>query len=100
MTIDPPGGAQVTDLPARLDTDAAGKLLETLHAARGKALTLNGSAVTFLGGKCLLTLLAARIAWDEDGQPFVLKEPSEAMTQGAAELGTDLTTMCQETPCN
>jgi anti-anti-sigma regulatory factor len=74
-------------LPAVLDQKAAYALADSLLAARGHPVRLNGAAVQRLGGQSLQVLLAGRHAWAADGQGFVIAEGSEALTDGLALLG-------------
>ena len=63
-----------------LDLRAAEPLKGELLAARGQALTLDGSAVERLGGLCLQLLLSAIRTWRADGQALTFVNASEAMT--------------------
>ena len=63
-----------------LDLRAAEPLQVELLAARGQALTLDGSAVERLGGLCLQVLLSAIRTWRADGQALTFVNASEAMT--------------------
>jgi chemotaxis protein CheX len=74
-------------LPESLDLVAAAPLRDELLRRRGAPLDLDGSAVERFGGQCLQVLLAAQAAWQEDGQPFRLVAPSEALTDGLRALG-------------
>jgi len=74
-------------LPAQLDQKAAQELAETLLAARGRAVRLDGAAVQRLGGQSLQVLLAGARAWAEDGLGFVIAPCSAEFTAGLALLG-------------
>ena len=63
-----------------LDLRAAEPLQVELLAARGQALTLDGSAVERLGGLCLQLLLSAIRTWRADGQVLTFVNASEALT--------------------
>lgn len=67
-------------LPASLDTRAAPALHEALMGFDGQPLTLDGSQVETLGGQCLQILLAAHESWAKHESPFVLENPSDALT--------------------
>jgi chemotaxis protein CheX len=75
------------DLPPVLDATAATGLLEALQQLRGQALALDGGAVQLLGGQCLQVLLAARAAWEADGQNFALTPCSEDFQAALARMG-------------
>ncbi|AZS19784.1 MULTISPECIES: STAS domain-containing protein [unclassified Caulobacter] len=68
-------------LPENLDLKAAGPLKAALLERRGAAITVEADQVRRLGGLCLQVLLAARKAWDQDGQSFCIKGPSEAFVE-------------------
>jgi chemotaxis protein CheX len=88
-TVDPASPAQI-QLPAVLDLNAAGPLWSELSGARGRDVQLDASAVRRLGAQCLQVLVAARTAWQSDGQGFSLVSPSDEFTAGAATLGAPL----------
>ena len=67
-------------LPAVLDIQAAEALRVQLLGARGRPLTLDGSAVERLGGLCLQVLLSAQRTWAADGHALVVETASEAFT--------------------
>ena len=67
-------------LPAVLDIQSAEALRVQLLGARGRPLTIDGSAVERLGGLCLQVLLAARQTWAADGHGLVVDPASEAFT--------------------
>lgn len=77
-------------LPASLDTRAAPALHEALMGFDGQALTLDGSQVESLGGQCLQILLAAQDAWTKQETPFVIENPSEALTAQWTAFGAPL----------
>ncbi|RRN60648.1 STAS domain-containing protein, partial [Caulobacter sp. 602-1] len=55
-------------LPETLDLKAAAPLKAAFLERRGTAITVEADQVRRLGGLCLQVLLAARKAWDQDGQ--------------------------------
>jgi chemotaxis protein CheX len=65
------------DLPPVLDLTAASGLLEAFLERRGQVLAVDGSNVQRLGAQCLQVLLAARMAWEEDGQTLCVENCSE-----------------------
>ncbi|MBF0665794.1 MAG: STAS domain-containing protein [Brevundimonas sp.] len=71
----------VVALPAVLDIQAAEGLRVQLLGARGRPLTLDGSAVERLGGLCLQVLLSARQTWAADGHRLLVEPASEAFTE-------------------
>jgi len=73
-----------------LDLRAAEPLKGELLAARGQALTLDGSAVERLGGLCLQLLLSAIRTWRADGQALTFVNPSEALTTQWSAFGASL----------
>jgi len=74
-------------LPPRLDSAATTRLAETLRAAAGKPLTMDGSGVVFGGALGLQALAAARRDWAAAGLEFRLKEPSGALEEACRILG-------------
>ena len=68
-------------LPENLDLKAAAPLKAALLERRGVAITVEADQVRRLGGLCLQVLLAARKAWDQDGQSFSITGPSEAFVE-------------------
>ena len=56
---------------------------------RGAAITVEADQVRRLGGLCLQVLLAARKAWDRDGQAFSIKGPSEAFVETTRLFGAE-----------
>jgi len=82
--------AAVVVLAPVLDLRAAEPLKGELLAARGQALTLDGSAVERLGGLCLQLLLSAIRTWRADGQALTFVNASEAMTAQWSAFGASL----------
>ncbi len=78
------------ELPPVLDGKAAAKLLEGFLKRRGKALTVDASAVQVLGGQCAQVLLAARNAWAADGKALVFENGSETSTETLELLAANL----------
>ena len=74
---------QRMDLPSVLDLSAASSIKTELNGLRGKSLELDASGVERLGGICLQVLLAARAAWEADGNEFRIANPSEAFIKNA-----------------
>ncbi len=74
-------------LKERLDSQAAGDLRGEILAAEGADLTLNASAVTFLGGLCLELLMCARQVWEASGHAFSIEAPSEAFAENLSRFG-------------
>lgn len=70
----------VIALPAVLDIQSAEALRVQVLGARGRPLTIDGSAVERLGGLCLQVLLSARRTWSADGHDLVVSPASEAFT--------------------
>lgn len=83
-------------LPAVLDIQSAEALRVQLLGARGRPLTIDGSAVERLGGLCLQVLLSARRTWTADGQDLVVDPASEAFTDQWNAFGAP--TMATEQP--
>lgn len=76
-------------LPENLDLKAAAPLKAALLERRGAAITVEADQVRRLGGLCLQVLLAARKAWDQDGQSFSIKGPSEAFVETTRLFGAE-----------
>ncbi|MCC5989061.1 MAG: STAS domain-containing protein [Pararhodobacter sp.] len=74
-------------LPERLDSRAAGALAEALLPCREQAMTLDASAVAFVGARCAELLLAARLACREHGRTLAIIDPSESFVAGLEGLG-------------
>ena len=74
-------------LAASLDMTAASSLAQDFTGARGQPLILDASAVRRLGGQCVQLLLAARMAWSQDGIGFELADPSPEFTEALALMG-------------
>jgi chemotaxis protein CheX len=70
------GMTESLDLPPVLDLIAAPALLDNLLQRRGQSLAVDAGHVQRLGAQCLQVLLAARAAWEADGQTLRLKNPS------------------------
>lgn len=79
--------AAVLSLAPILDLQAAEPLRAELMVLRGRALSIDASQVSRLGGLCLQVLIAARKTWAEDGLPLSVDEPSEAFTEQLASFG-------------
>ena len=74
-------------LPSNLDLQAAEPLRAELMALRGRALDLDASQVSRMGGLCLQVLLSARATWTADGLPLRLEQPSDAFIEQLAAFG-------------
>lgn len=79
--------AAVLSLAPILDLQAAEPLRAELMVLRGRALSIDASQVSRLGGLCLQVLIAARKTWVEDGLPLSVDEPSDAFTEQLASFG-------------
>jgi chemotaxis protein CheX len=77
------------ELEARLDLTASERLVTQLAEARGKAITLDASAVDHLGAHAVQTLLVARTAWERDQNSFVIEALSDRAGAALATLGID-----------
>ena len=78
---------QTLALAASLDMTAASSLAQDFIGARGQPLILDASAVRRLGGQCVQLLLAARIAWSQDGVTFEVADASPEFTETLALMG-------------
>ncbi|ADG12175.1 STAS domain-containing protein [Caulobacter segnis] len=76
-------------LPENLDLKAAVPLKAALLARRGAPIEIEADQVRRFGGLCLQVLLAARKAWDHDGQSFSIKGPSEAFVETTRLFGAE-----------
>ena len=76
-------------LPENLDLKAAAPLKAAFLERRGAAITIEADQVRRLGGLCLQVLLAARKAWDQYGQSFSIKGPSEAFVETTRLFGAE-----------
>jgi chemotaxis protein CheX len=74
-------------LPGTLDTVAAAALRETLLAARGAPLTLDGASTQRFGGAALQILLSARRQWQADGNAWKIAQPSAALREALGLMG-------------
>lgn len=82
-------GHRILELPASLDLNSAGPLVELLHKCHGDDVTLDGSKVQRLGGSCLQVLLAAQRTWSSEGAALTLENASERMVEDLRLLGID-----------
>lgn len=78
---------EVTALPERLDSRAAGALAEALLPCRERAMSLDASAVAFVGARSAEILLAAQLACREHGRTLAIIAPSESFLSGLEALG-------------
>lgn len=76
-------------LASTLDLAAAAPLSAALRAQRGKPIELDVSAVERLGGLCLQVLVAAQRAWQADGVPFTLVNPSQPFADAVRLMAAD-----------
>lgn len=83
-------------LPENLDLKAAAPLKAALLARRGAPIEIEADQVRRFGGLCLQVLLAARKAWDHDGQPFSIKGPSEAFVETTRLFGAETALLSAE----
>jgi chemotaxis protein CheX len=74
-------------LPAVMDLNAAGPLVEALLDLRGQDVTLDASGVERLGAQCLQVLLSAQTTWAHDGRRLVMDQPSAEFTAVVTLLG-------------
>jgi chemotaxis protein CheX len=74
-------------LSPTLDLRAAAPLKAEILAARGQAVTLDGSAVQRLGGLCFQVLLSALKTWRDEGQSLTFINASEALVAQWSALG-------------
>ncbi len=83
-------------LPENLDLKAAAPLKAALLERRGAPIEIEADQVRRFGGLCLQVLLAARKAWDHDGQPFSIKGPSEAFVETTRLFGAETALLSAE----
>jgi chemotaxis protein CheX len=70
-----------------LDLQAAEPLRAELMSLRGKALDIDASQVTRLGGLCLQVLMSARKIWSEDRVALTVNQPSSAFSEQLTAFG-------------
>lgn len=80
-------GVRRLDLPEALDASAAAELLDSLRAARGAPLELNGAGVRRLGGQGAQIMLAAAAAWRADAEPLTVTDASPNLLEALRLLG-------------
>jgi chemotaxis protein CheX len=68
---------RVVQLPEKLDTSAASKLLIDISANRGKPLVLDASCVRKIGALCGHILISTILTWRNDGQNLKLRDFGE-----------------------
>lgn len=90
MTTVDAGSSATLQLAAILDLNAAGPLAHELSSLRGRDIEVDASAVRRLGAQCLQVLIAARTAWQSDGQGFSVVAPTDEFTAGVAILGAPI----------
>lgn len=78
-------------LPTKLDTAQAASLATEIKAdlEQNRWVHLNGSSVEMVGLACLQILLSARLSAEKAGLPFLIENPSEALSYGARLLGIE-----------
>ncbi|WP_292054521.1 MULTISPECIES: STAS domain-containing protein [unclassified Brevundimonas] len=86
-----PSANPVINLPAVVDLRAVGPLKAELMEQRGKAVTLDGSAVERLGGLGLQLLLSAIKTWQADGHALIFLNVSKAMNEQWLSFGASPT---------
>lgn len=74
-------------LPETLDAAHARVLFEDLTKRRGRALTLDASAVNRISALAFEVVIAAERQWAKDEQPFEWSAVSPAMSDAWAALG-------------
>ena len=74
-------------LPQSLNGAQVTGLCEALVALRGSPITLRAGDVEHVGAQSLQLLIAARNTWSNDGHPFQIATPSDAMVRDLALLG-------------
>lgn len=79
--------AKMVVLDAKLDSAAAEPLRETLLAAEGDDIALDGSGVEQLGGLCLELLMSVRHLWAQTGKTVTLNTPSEQLIEDLGRFG-------------
>lgn len=77
----------VVSLPPVLDLQAAEPLRAELMSLRGRAVTLDASQVSRLGGLCLQVLMATKKIWAEDGLSLTVDQPSSGFSEQLAAFG-------------
>lgn len=77
-------------LDGHLDSIAAPPLATDLLEMRGKPISVDASAVSFVGTLLLQVLVSARKQWLEDGHAFKVAPVSQALASAAAGLGVAL----------
>ena len=80
-------GANVVELAAVLDLNAAAPLRERLLAQRGSAVVVDASKVERIGGQCLQVLLSARQSWQCDGMAFSITRASHNFASAIRQMG-------------
>lgn len=80
---------QTFKLPEHLDLTFAAPLRAHLAALTGQPLTIDASNVERLGGLCLQVLLAAGIAWGQQGDELRVLNPSDAFNNSMKIMGIE-----------
>ncbi len=70
-----------------LDLQAAEPLRAELMSLRGRAVDIDASQVTRLGGLCLQVLMSARKIWSEDRVALTVNQPSLAFSEQLTAFG-------------
>jgi chemotaxis protein CheX len=81
------GALSILRLPSVLDLPAAAPLLGEFAALRGRALTIDASAVQKVGAQCIQVLVSAQQTWARDGFALTLSNPSGAFMESLELLG-------------
>lgn len=80
---------QTFRLPENLDLTFAAPLRAHLAALLGQPLTIDASNVQRLGGLCMQVLLAAGIAWGQQGDELRVLNPSDTFISSMKQMGID-----------
>jgi anti-anti-sigma regulatory factor len=92
-TIGGPDASVPVRLPARLDSAAAGSLVQTLAERQGGDVVLDAAGVDLLGAKAMQTLIVAAKDWHSAGHGFSVINLSSAVRAQLADLGLSDTSL-------
>ncbi|TMV71379.1 STAS domain-containing protein [Thioclava sp. BHET1] len=83
-------------LPPQIDLSATEQLALAIRAARHQPLILDAAHVSHVGALFSQLLWVSRAAWEADGQPFEIRNPSESFLDGLSLLGMSPEDLCGE----
>ncbi|MEM9709095.1 MAG: STAS domain-containing protein [Pseudomonadota bacterium] len=76
------------ELPAKLDTAAAGELITALRSRQGGDLVLDASSLQQIGGLCVQAIIVAANDWQDSGHALRFENVSDEVADQLRLFGT------------